>query len=114
MNTTMELFQKALEVQHSAAWARDLNLTRAALSIAKRQGRLSPLVAGNIAMKLGENPEHWIAVAALEAEPESELLARLRKSANSWRKRWLSNNTNKARIIGLFYFRLECPGFATR
>lgn len=46
-----------------------------------------PRAAGNIAMKLGEDPEHWIAVAALEAAPDSELLARLKKTANSWRKR---------------------------
>ncbi|MDR3451921.1 MAG: hypothetical protein P4L96_03835 [Rhodoferax sp.] len=87
MQTTMELFEKALEVQHAAAWARDMNITRATFSMAKRQKRLSPVLAGNIAMKLGENPEHWIAVAALEAEPESELLARLKKSTSSWRKR---------------------------
>lgn len=87
MQSTMELFDKALLVQHAAAWARDMNMSRAAFSQAKRQRRLSPVLAGNIAMKLGEDPEHWIAVAALEAEPESELLARLKKSANSWRKR---------------------------
>jgi hypothetical protein len=38
-------------------------------------------------MKLGEDPEHWIAVAALEAEPESTLLQRLKKSQINWRKR---------------------------
>jgi len=83
----MDLFEKALQVQHAAAWARDMNITRAALSMAKRNKRLSPVLAGNFAMKLGENPEHWIAVAALEAEPESELLTRLLANANNWRKR---------------------------
>jgi plasmid maintenance system antidote protein VapI len=87
MKTTMELFRKALDVQHAAAWARDLNVTRATFSMATKQRRLSPVLAGNIAMKLGENPEHWIAVAALEAAPESELLTRLLADANSWRKR---------------------------
>lgn len=87
MQTTMDLFAKALQLQHQAAWARDMNVTPAAFSMAKKQKRLSPVLAGGIAMKLGEDPEHWIAVAALEAEPESELLARLKKSANSWRKR---------------------------
>jgi plasmid maintenance system antidote protein VapI len=87
MHNTMDLYAKALAVQHAAAWARDMNITPAALSIAKKQRRLSPVLAGNIAMKLGEDPEHWIAIAALEAEPDSELLARLKKSANSWRKR---------------------------
>jgi len=87
MQSTMDLFEKALQVQHAAAWARDMNITRAALSMAKRNKRLSPVLAGNFAMKLGENPEHWIAVAALEAEPESELLTRLLANANNWRKR---------------------------
>ncbi len=87
MQTTMDLFEKALSVQHAAAWARDMNLTRAAFSIAKKKNRLSPVLAGNIAMKLGEDAEHWIAVAALEAEPESELLSRLKDASNRWRKR---------------------------
>lgn len=87
MQKTMDLFEKALTVQHAAAWAREFNVTRAALSVAKRQKRLSPVLAGNFAMKLGENPEHWIAVAALEAEPESELLTRLLTNVNNWRKR---------------------------
>ena len=87
MQKTMDLFERALKIQHAAAWAREFNMTRAALSVAKRQKRLSPVLAGNFAMKLGENPEHWIAVAALEAEPESELLTRLLADANSWRKR---------------------------
>lgn len=87
MQTTMDLFAKALDVQHAAAWAHQLNLTPAALSVAKKQGRLSPVLAGNIAIELGEDPEHWVAVAALEAEKESPLLRRLQKSQISWRKR---------------------------
>ena len=87
MNTTMDLFEKALTVQRAADWAREFNLTRGALSIAKKQRRLSPVLAGNFAIKLGENPEHWIAVAALEAEPESTLLQRLRDCQVNWRKR---------------------------
>lgn len=87
MQKTMDLYAKALETGNAAMWARNLNITPATLSIAKRKKRLSPVLAGNIAMKLGENPEHWIAVAALEAEPESELLTRLLADANRWRKR---------------------------
>lgn len=86
MHTTMDLFDKALEIKHAAAWARDLNVTRAAFSMAKKHGRLSPVLAGNFAIELGENPEHWIAVAALEAEKDSELLTRLKARANSWRR----------------------------
>lgn len=87
METTMDLFEKALTVQRAADWAKEFNLTRGALSIAKTKRRLSPVLAGNFAMKLGENPEHWIAVAALEAEPESTLLQRLKNSQANWRKR---------------------------
>lgn len=86
MDTTMNLYERALAKQHAAAWARDLNITRAALSIAKKQGRLSPVLAGNFAMELGEDPEHWVAVAALEAEKDSELLARLKSRVKSWRR----------------------------
>jgi hypothetical protein len=64
-----------------------MSITGAALFMAKRNKRLNRVLAGNFAMKLGENPEHWIAVAALEAEPESELLTRLLADANKWRKR---------------------------
>ncbi len=87
MANTMDLLGQALQKQRAAAWARELNLTESALTQAKKRGRLSPVLAGSIAMKLGENPEHWIAVAALEAEPESELLTRLLADANDWRKR---------------------------
>ncbi len=87
MQTTMDLFSKALEKQHASAWARELNLTPAALSVAKRQKRLSPVLAGNLAMKLGENPQEWIAVAALEAEPDSVLLQQLKNCQSKWRKR---------------------------
>lgn len=90
MHTTMELFDKALSVRHAAAWAREMNLSRAAFSMAKKQGRLSPVLAGNIALELGEDPEHWIAIAALEqAETgkDKDLLARLKARAKQWRKR---------------------------
>jgi hypothetical protein len=87
MTKTMELLSHALEKQRASAWARELNLSDSAIPQARKRGRLSPVLAGNLAMKLGENPEHWIAVAALEAEPESELLTRLLSDANRWRKR---------------------------
>lgn len=72
MKHTMDLFAKALKVQHAAAWANELNLTRATFSMAKKKQRLSPVLAGNLAIKLGEDATQWIAIAALEAEPESD------------------------------------------
>jgi len=71
MENTMELLARALKVQPQARWADELDLSDAALSQAKKRGRLSPTLAGNMAASLGEDPEHWITVAALEAEPDS-------------------------------------------
>lgn len=87
MLNTMDLLQKALGMKRAAHWCDELNIDLSTISKAKQRGRLSPVLAGNLAIKLGESPEHWIAVAALEAEPESELLTRLLADANSWRKR---------------------------
>jgi len=78
MQNTMDLFSKALKIQPSAKmWCDELGLSRNTLATAKIRGRLSPAIAGGIAMKLGENPIQWIAIAALEAEPESSYKKRL-------------------------------------
>lgn len=87
MQHTLELLDKALSVQTASAWATRLNITRQTFSMAKKAKRLSPALAGNLAIELGAYPMHWVAIAALEAEKESALLARLKKDANSWRKR---------------------------
>lgn len=73
MPSTLELLSAALKKQRAAQWCRELNITEAALSTAKKRGRLSPTLAGSFAIKLGENPIFWSAVAAYEAEPESPL-----------------------------------------
>lgn len=87
MQHTRDLLTKALETRHAAAWARELNMTPQAIAVAKRVGRLSPVLAGNIAAELGEDPMEWIAVAALEAERDSEQLTRLRNRVKNWRRR---------------------------
>jgi len=86
MQRTIELLNKALETQHAAAWAKRFNIDRSTLAQAKRQQRLSPALAGNFAIELGENAEHWIAVAAIEAEKNSPLLDRLKNSQELWRR----------------------------
>lgn len=86
MQNTMELLDRALNVKHAAAWANDLNITRATFSMAKKAGRLSPALAGNLAIELGENAEHWIAIAAIEAEKKTALLERLKARQAIWRK----------------------------
>ena len=79
MQTTMNLLDKALSVQRAAAWARDLNITEGAISVARKRGRLSPTLAGTLAEKLHEDAIRWTALAAVEAEPESPLKNKLIK-----------------------------------
>jgi hypothetical protein len=86
MQKTLELLDQALQVKRASQWCNDLNLDPSTMSQAKKRGRLSPTLAGNLAIELGADPEHWIAVAALEAEPQSDLLTSLKKRAGSWRK----------------------------
>lgn len=101
MQSTMQLFEKAMTVNNAAGWANTLNITRQTFSNAKKAGRLSPALAGNLAIELGEDAEHWIAVAAIEAEKKSPLLERLKRSQALRRKLLLSNNAI-ARIIRAF------------
>jgi hypothetical protein len=49
----------------------ELHLSRWVFHNAKKRGRLSPTIAGQIASRLGQDPTRWIAVAALEAEPDT-------------------------------------------
>lgn len=84
MQTTMQLLTKALTVKRATRWCEDLNLNMSTISTARKRGRLSPTLAGNLAIELGESPEHWIAVAALEAEPESPLLQTLKTRSEQW------------------------------
>nr|WP_315465916.1 hypothetical protein [uncultured Rhodoferax sp.] len=86
MTGSLDLLKKALEVKSAAAWARDLNVTRATLTMAKTRGRLSPVLAGNFAIELGEPAEKWVAIAAIEQEENTPLLNRLRDSQPQWRK----------------------------
>lgn len=84
MQNTMQLLNKALAVKRASHWANELDLSSGTFTNAKNRGRLSPTLAGKLAMKLGENPEQWIAIAALEAEPESSLLEELKENAKTW------------------------------
>lgn len=68
------------------AWARDVNITPEALSMAKIQGRLSTVLSRNLAIELGDDPVHWTAVAAIEATRESEQFGRFKNRVNSWRR----------------------------
>ena len=73
MSQTLQLMEKALAKKRASAWCKELAIDKSTFSQAKKKGRLSPALAGCLATKLGENRDHWIAVAAIETEPESAL-----------------------------------------
>lgn len=79
MPRTIDLLQTALKKQRAASWCRQFNITEAAISTAKKRGRLSPTLAGVFAIELGADPIYWTAVAAAEAEPAGPLKERLEK-----------------------------------
>lgn len=78
---SIDLLKRALALKKAAAWARELNVTETAISLAKKRGRLSPTMAGYFAIRLGEDPIKWAGVAALEAEPDSPLLLEVKQTA---------------------------------
>ncbi len=84
MKTTVELMEKALAIKPAAEWARQLGIARALFTNAKSRGNLSPIVAGELAAEIGEDPQKWIVIAALETGKESackdRLLERLKKT----------------------------------
>lgn len=80
MKKTLDLLDKALRIHKPSEWARRYNITQATFNNARARGSLSPTLAGNLAIDLGEDAGEWIAVAALEAERESPLRDRLRAS----------------------------------
>jgi hypothetical protein len=80
----MELLNKALTVKKQAEWAKTLNITDSAFSKAKERGRLSPTLAGALASHMEEDSAKWIAIAAIEAEPDTPLRDRLLKTVRRW------------------------------
>ena len=86
MQTTSELIGMALQGRKAADISREFGLNQRALSIAKSRGKLSPAIAGALALSLGEPAEKWIVIAALEAERETTCKQIVCKAIN-WRKR---------------------------
>ena len=73
MPTTIQLLDRALSTQRASHLARHLNIHPSALTNARKRGRLSPTLAGSVARELGQDEGNWIALAALEAEPQSPM-----------------------------------------
>jgi len=71
METTMDLLNEALSQNTAAFWCRQMDVNRTALAVARARGRLSPTIAGTLARLMGKDMQRWIAIAAIEAEPDS-------------------------------------------
>jgi hypothetical protein len=85
MQSTLTLLDKALAIAPMPVWAQRLGVHRNALRNARASGHLTPVLAGNLALELQENPEHWIAVAVVEGEkpsPAKDALAK--RLAKAW------------------------------
>ncbi len=83
MERSIDLLERALKQNNNLThWCNQLGYTRKVLSNARGRGRLSPPIAGKLARALGESDaetDHWIAVAALEAENDPSLMALLQR-----------------------------------
>lgn len=87
MQTTMNLLEKALEVAPMPEWGPRLNVHRNALRNARERGHLTPVLAGNLALELDEDPAKWITLAVLEGEkasPAKDKLLRRLKATRTW------------------------------
>jgi plasmid maintenance system antidote protein VapI len=81
MKTTIELLDTALtrlNISERRLSVR-IGLSPSNLSVARNRRSLSPVAAGQIAELLGEDVQHWIAVAALELQPRSRVTDHLRR-----------------------------------
>jgi hypothetical protein len=83
MPNTLNLLERALLIAPMPVWTERLRVHRNALRNAKKAGHLTPVLAGNLALELNENPAQWITLAVIEGEKESpakELLAKRLKN----------------------------------
>lgn len=83
MQQTIDLLTRALSQRQGIEWAAEFGVSQAALSQAKKRGKLSPSLAGAFAEAMGEPVEHWIAIAGLEQDTASGIRARLLKKIAS-------------------------------
>lgn len=86
MDSTMTLLDKALALNAAPYWHEKLGLNRNALHNARMRGHISPAIAGALAEELGEEPQKWIVVAALESERDSACKDLMVKRFSNWKK----------------------------
>lgn len=88
MQKTMHLLDKALTIEpNTAELCRKIKTATSAIRVARHNGRLSPVIAGNLASFLGEDVPQWIAIAAIESAPDTPSKRRLENTLKNWRKR---------------------------
>lgn len=85
LQTTMELLDEALSRNTATFWCKQLDVNRTALAVARARGRLSPTIAGNLARLMGLDMERWIAIAAIEGEPDTYGKAKIIEKMSFWR-----------------------------
>lgn len=71
MQSTMNLLERALDRASASEWARRIGVHRNALTNARSAGHLTPVLAGSLALELGEDPRDWITQAVIEGEKDS-------------------------------------------
>lgn len=77
---TLDLLERALKENPNASeWARLFKVDRTTVAQARRTGRLSPVLAGQLAEHYGEPVQKWVALAALEAAAATTPADTLRK-----------------------------------
>lgn len=87
MQTTLNLLERALEVAPMPEWTERLHVHRNALRNARNSGHLTPVLAGNLALELNEDPAKWITLAVLEGEkasPAKDALLKRLKATRTW------------------------------
>lgn len=71
MQSTLNLLERALQIRPMPEWTERLHVHRNALRNARNSGHLTPVLAGNLALELNEDPTPWMALAVLEGEKAS-------------------------------------------
>lgn len=79
MDRSITLLERAMEGTIYAELAPQIGVGISALANSKRVGHLSPLLAGQLAVFLNENIEHWMAVAAIECAKKGKARTMLEK-----------------------------------
>lgn len=99
MANTMDLWKRAQKVHTKTEWAKMLGIHVSTWTNVQNKGHVSPIVAAGLALELGEDPKEWIAIAALEAAPETPLKTKLCKRLSTGRKLYLSTSFTRG-VVG--------------